>query len=205
MIWLDWALLGVLAISALAGMRVGLLWTAVAVVSIYIGWLLAGQMSGAASLMVEAYTDSQTAKAIAEVLVYAVLLSLMLYAANRIVRAFRPLLSTATMGASSLLDRVGGLIVGLIAGTLLIGALVLIGARLTYQIDLNEIDAGAPGQVETRVAMGETVQEDLQELLSTSEVAGALVTVATALPAASFGLAPQYFGDSLELLKETLD
>ena len=205
MIWLDWALLGALAISALAGMRIGLLWTAVAAFSIYVGWLFAGQMSGTASLLVESYTDSTTALAIVQVVIYAALLALILYAAHRTVRALRPLLSAATMGASNLFDRVGGLVVGLLAGAMLAGALVLVGARLTYQIDLNEVDIGVPGQVETRVALGETVQEDLQELLSTSEVAGALVTIATLLPAASFGLAPLQFGDSLELLKETLD
>ena len=205
MSWLDIVLLAVLAISGFAGMRVGLLWTAVAAGSIYVGWLFAGQISGAASLMVEAYTDSTTALAVVQVLVYAVLLSLILYVAHRTVRALRPLLSAATMGAANLLDRVGGLIVGLLAGALIIGALVLVGARLTYQIDLNEVEIGVPGQVEARVELGETVQEDLEGVLSSSEVVGALVGVATFLPADALGLTPLHFGDSVELLEQTLD
>lgn len=203
--WLDFVLLAVLIISGFAGMRLGLLWTAVAAGSIYVGWLFAGQMSGTASLLVEAYTDSTTVLAVVQVLVYVALLSLILYVAHRMVRAIRPLLSAATMGAANLFDRLGGLVVGLLAGALIIGALVLVGARLTYQIDLTEVEIGVPGQVEARVELGETVQEDLEELLSTSEVVGALVTAATFLPADALGLAPSHFGDSLDLLEQTLD
>ena len=205
MIWLDWVLLVVLALSAFAGMRLGLLWSVVAGGGFLLAWLFAGNISSAASVGVQAYTDSPTALAVVSVLIYLILLGVMLYSVNRLVAAVRTLLSTATFGASSMLDKVGGLLLGLVVGAMVIGAVILVGARLTYQLDYDEVDLDVPGQVEARVELGENVREDLESLLASSEVVGALVSIATALPADTLGLAPTYFGDSLELLNRALD
>ncbi len=203
MIWLDWLLLVLLAMSAFAGLRLGLLWSVVAGGSFLMAWFFAGNISSAAGLGVQAYTDSPTALAVVSVLIYLALLAVVLYSVNRLVSAIRTLLSAATFGASGLLDRVGGLLLGLVVGALVIGSVVLIGARLTYQLDYDELDV--PGRVEARVDLGENVQEDLENLLSSSEVVGVLVRIATALPADTLGLAPTYFGDSLDLLEQALD
>ena len=203
--WLDILLLALLAMSAFAGARLGVFWAAMAFGSLMIGWYFAGNVSGAATLAVETYTDSSTARAVVNAVVYVALLSVMLYAASRVLKVVKPLLSTVTLGTSSILDRVGGLLLGLVIGLMLIGAVILVGARLTYQVDLGAVDPGVPGSVEQRVAQGETVHEGLQELLSSSAVVWGLVQVATALPADTLGLAPLDFGDSLELLDEALD
>lgn len=205
MIWLDWLLLLLLAMSAFAGLRLGLLWSVVAGGSFLMAWFFAGNISSAAGLGVQAYTDSPTALAVVSVLIYLALLAVVLYSVNRLVSAIRTLLSAATFGASGLLDRVGGLLLGLVVGALVIGSVVLIGARLTYQLDYDELDLDVPGRVEARVDLGENVQEDLENLLSSSEVVGVLVRIATALPADTLGLAPTYFGDSLDLLEQALD
>ena len=205
MIWLDWILLAVLAMSAFAGMRLGLLWSVVAGGGFLLAWLFAGNISSAASVGVQAYTDSPTALAVVSVLIYLILLGVVLYSVNRLVAAIRTLLSTATFGASSMLDKVGGLLLGLVVGAMVIGAVILVGARLTYQLDYDEVDLDVPGQVEARVELGENVREDLESLLASSEVVGVLVSIATALPADTLGLAPTYFGDSLELLNRALD
>ena len=205
MIWLDWVLLAVLAMSAFAGMRLGLLWSVVAGGGFLLAWLFAGNISSAASVGVQAYTDSPTALAVVSVLIYLILLGVVLYSVNRLVAAVRTLLSTATFGASSMLDKVGGLLLGLVVGAMVIGAVILVGARLTYQLDYDEVDLDVPGQVEARVELGEDIREDLEGLLASSEVVGGLVSIATALPADTLGLAPTYFGDSLELLNRALD
>ena len=205
MIWLDWILLVVLALSAFAGMRLGLLWSVVAGGGFLLAWLFAGNVSSAASVGVQAYTDSPTALAVVSVLIYLILLGIMLYSVNRLVAAVRTLLSTATFGASSMLDKVGGLLLGLVVGAMVIGAVILVGARLTYQLDYDEVDLDVPGQVEARVELGEDIREGLEGLLSSSEVVGVLVSIGTALPADTLGLAPTYFGDSLELLNRALD
>ena len=203
--WLDWALLVALILSAFAGMRVGLFNAALGFGSLLVGWYFAGQVSTTVGLAVAVYTDSTTVQAVVSVLVYVLLLAIMLYAASRVIAIFKSFLSTATMGASNILDRVGGLALGFLVGLMLIGAVVLIGARLTYQVDLGAIDHDVPGQLAERVAQEETVHKELEDFLGTSKVVGALVRLAVALPGKALGLAPAEFGDSLVLLEEALD
>ena len=203
--WLDVVLLGLLAISAFAGARVGIIWAAVAFGSVLVGWYFAGNVSSAAAFAVSAYTDSTTIPAVVNVLTYVALLAVALYVATRVLRFLRPLLAAVTLGLSSMLDRLGGLLLGFIIGLLLVGAIVLVASRITYQVDLGAVDLGTPGAVEERVQAGETVLDGLEELMASSTVVSATVRVATALPANALGLAPTDFGDALEILDQALD
>ena len=205
MIWLDWALLALLVAAAFAGWRVGIIGAGMALGGLLTGWYFAGQVSAAAVLAVEAYTDSTSVHAVVSVLIYVALLVLVLYAAGRVLRLLKPLLSMVTLGMSAVIDRLGGMALGFVVGLMLIGAVVLIGARLTYQIDLSALEGDVRGQVMERVKDEGKVQQDLERLLSASEVVGAVVQLAVALPGDALGLAPAGYGASLELLQEVLD
>ena len=203
--WLDWLLLGALILSAFAGMRVGLFWSMAAFGSLLVGWYFAGNVSNAASQAVEVWTDSTTVQATITVLIYVALMAIMLYAASRAIAAIKPFLSTTTLGVSTAIDRVGGLALGFLVGAMVLGAVVLVAARLTYQIDLDVIDDSVPGELHGQVQNAKTVHEDLERFLGESEVVGALVRVSTALPSDTLGLAPADYGLSLKLLEEALD
>ncbi len=201
--WLDWALIAVLAVSAFAGLRVGLLSAVAIFFSQLIAWYFAGQVSTAAALGVEAYTDSTTAQAVVTVIIYLALLAVVLYAAAKFIKVVKTVMSSMTLGLSNVADRVGGLVWGFVVGVMVVGAVVLILARLTYQIDLSAVDTS--GQTFVSIEEGEVIQEGLQSLLSESQVAAAVVRVGVALPADALGLAPGGFGTSLELLDQALD
>lgn len=203
--WLDVILLALLAMSAFAGARVGIIWTAMAFGSVLAGWYFAGNVSSAAVFAVSAYTDSTTIPAVVNALTYVALLALALYIATRALRLLKPLLAAVTLGLSSMLDRLGGLLLGLIVGLLFVGAIVLVAARITYQVDLSAVDLDTPGAVEGRIQAGETVLGGLEDLLASSTVVSAMVRVATALPANTLGLAPPDFGEALEVLDQALD
>ena len=203
--WLDWALLVALILSAVAGMRVGLFWSLAAFGSLLVGWYFAGNVSNAASQAVEVWTDSTSVQATVTVLIYVALMAIMLYTASRAIAAIKPFLSTTTLGISNVIDRAGGLVLGFIVGAMVLGAVVLVAARLTYQIDLDIIDDAAPGELHVQVQHAKTVHEGLERFLGESEVVGALVRVSTALPSDTLGLAPADYGLSLKLLEEALD
>ena len=57
---------------------------------------------------------------------------------------------------------------------MVLGAVVLVAARLTYQIDLDVIDDSVPGELHGQVQNAKTVHEDLERFLGESEVVGAL-------------------------------
>lgn len=203
--WLDILLLAGLAASGFAGARVGIFWAAMAFGSLLLSWYFAGNISGAASLAITHYTESPTVHAVVHALIYAALFAVVLYAASRMLAVIKAFLATATFGASNVIDRLGGLALGLFIGLALIGAVVLVGARLTYQVDFSEIDLDVPGSVEERVRQGETVLEGVEGLLTSSAIARAIIRAGSSLPGDALGLAPMELGDSLQLLDRSLD
>ena len=203
--WLDWVFLALLVVGAFAGWRAGLFWAAVYFVSVFIAGFFAARLGGATSLGVDAYTDSPFLLSLLDSILYLLILTLLLYVASRLLRALKPVLSTATFGLSSVVDRVGGLVVGLIVALLVIAAVVLVMARLTYQLDLRAVEVDVPGPVSERLQTGEKVVVDLQDILTSSQVVGVAVPVAVALPGDVLGLAPTTFGTSLLLLDAALE
>ena len=201
--WLDWLLLAALLASALAGFRVGLIWGAVAFAALLIGWYFAGSVSAAAALAVESYTDSPAVHSALGSLIYVVLLLVMVYAATRVLRVLRPLLSAFTLGIANVIDRLGGLALGFVAGLLLVGAVVLVGARLAYPIDLAGVDAEQAPQ--HRLQQAEAVRGGLEDFLTSSLVVRGVTRLAVALPGDALGLAPADLGASLRLLHAALD
>ena len=203
--WLDFVLLAMLAVSGFAGARLGLFWAALAFAGLLVSWYFAGNVSGAAALAMPAWTESATAQAVLHVLIFLALYAIVLYALGRALAIVKALLATVTLGMSALIDRAGGFLVGLVIGLALTASLVLVCARLTYQIDFSEIDLDVPESVEERVRQGETVQESLEGLLAGSAIVRAVVRTGSALPGDALGLAPMELGDALELLDQALD
>ena len=203
--WLDWVFLTLLVIGAFAGWRAGLFWAVIYFVSVFFAGFFAARLGGVTSLGVEAYTDSPFLLSLLDSIFYLLLLSLLLYVAGRFLKALKPLMSTATMGLSSVVDRIGGLAVGFIVALMVIAAVVLVMARLTYQLDLRAVEFDVPGPVSERLQTGEKVVVDLQDVLTSSQVVAVAVPVAVALPGDVLGLAPTPFGTSLLLLDAALD
>lgn len=205
MSWLDVVFLAALALSGVAGARVGLFWTALAFLGLLVSWYFAGNISGAFSFALPHYTESTTTQAVLHVVIFVALFAIVLYALGRALAVLKVFLSTATLGMSTVLDRAGGFLVGLVIGLAIISSLVLVAARLTYQVDFREIDLDVPTSVEERVQQGETVLDGLQNMLSESAIARGVIRAGASLPGNALGLAPMELGDSLHLLDQALD
>ena len=108
--WLDFFLIGIIVVGAVVGLRTGLLGAAILAVGAYLGWLVASQLSGAIGDII----GSGISETIVTVASYAVIVVLGIVVARLVFKAVKPFLTAATMGLSSLVDRVGGLILGLV-------------------------------------------------------------------------------------------
>ena len=117
--WIDFVLLAVLILGALYGMRMGLIKAVFVTVGVYVGWLLAGQWSDRVGGIFE---GSGSTDSIVTVLTYAVTIAGAVIAANYAVKVLRPFLTIFTLGLSSLVDRLGGLVLGILLGIALSGA-----------------------------------------------------------------------------------
>ena len=186
--WLDFFLIGVVVVCAIVGLRTGLLGAAILVVGAFLGWLAASHLSGALGDIV----GSGISETIVTVVFYAVVVALGIVAARLVFKLMKPFLTAATMGMSSVVDRVGGLVLGLVLGLALFGAVIVGLARLTYDF--------APGEL----PRAEESRQTLEDALAGSRVVPAFIKVADALPGNTLGLVPSDFGRALDVLeKET--
>ena len=207
--WLDFVLIAVIVVAALIGMRFGLIRGAITAVGVYIGWLLAGQYSDDIGALFE---ESPSNDALVTVISYAVIMVGALIVSGILARLVRPLLTVFTLGMSSLVDRLGGLVVGLLIGVAIAGALIIGMARLTYNFDIESIAESAPLEKASRVArIGdqlarvEDTREQLESALANSQLVSAFIDVTDAIPGDTLGFVPSDFKFALEILEEHID
>ena len=198
--WIDIGFVVVLVFGAIIGLRTGLIGAAVIAVALVIGWYLAGLISPAVG---DLFEGARTVKTIITTLLYVLLMSIVLAIAENVARWVKRLSAVATLGLSSLADRLGGAALGLVIGFILASALLLALARAAYDTEApSEGVAGAavariPNVVETRTAVEDSV--------AGSAVAPAVIRVYTHLPGNALGLVPDDFMVSLETLENRIE
>ena len=186
--WLDIVLIGLVIVGALRGFRIGLLGAAVNAFALILGWLLASQAAYALGLVGGFVEWSSTSIIVA---VYVIVIALTVAVVQFAWGIIRRSLGIVTLGASSLIDRVGGLVLGIVLGGVLAGALVLTLARLTYDMPLES----------SRVTSSSgDVREGLEDALSESTVVKTFITQTAGLPLNSFGFVSPGFAESLEMI-----
>lgn len=198
--WIDIGFVVVLVFGTIIGLRTGLIGAAVIAVALVIGWYLAGLISPAVG---DLFEGARTVKTIITTLLYVLLMSIALAIAENVAKSVKRLSAVATLGLSSLADRVGGAVLGLVIGFILASALLLALARATYDTEVpSEGVAGAavariPNVVETRTAVEDSVAD--------SAVAPTVIRVFTHLPGNALGLVPDDFMVSLETLENRIE
>ena len=203
--WFDFVLLAALALGALYGLRMGLIKAVFITVGVYVGWLLAGQWSDdLGGLFGSVGSDT-----IVTVISYAIIVVGALIATSYAAKIVKPMLTVFTLGLSSLVDRLGGLVLGLLIGIAISGALIVGFARLTYNLDTAAITDLAPtqvsGQVAEQLAKVEDVREGLETALTGSQLVSTFLDLADALPGNAMGYIPSDFKLALAILKKNIE
>lgn len=195
--WLDWVLLAIIAITALVGMKVGLIRAALSFVAMVIGWIFAGQISDKVGGIFDSSLSNDT---IVTVTTYAVLMIIAIIISGFITKIIKPIMAIFTLGLSSMVDKIGGLALGLLFGFAIVGVVIIAGARLTYDFDTSVLEDKLPGQVSDQLPKIDDVSEKLETALSESKIVETVVNVIDVLPAGALGLAPSDFGTAMEIL-----
>ncbi|MCH8939921.1 MAG: CvpA family protein [Chloroflexi bacterium] len=195
--WLDWVLLAIIAITALVGMKVGLIRAALSFVAMVIGWVFAGQISDKVGGIFDSSLSNDT---IVTVTTYAVLMIIAIIISGFITKIIKPIMAIFTLGLSSMVDKIGGLALGLLFGFAIVGVVIIAGARLTYDFDTSVLEDKLPGQVSDQLPKIDDVSEKLETALSESKIVETVVNVIDVLPAGALGLAPSDFGTAMEIL-----
>ena len=204
--WLDFVLLGTLAVSAAVGLKLGLMKAVLVALALYVGSVIAGRLSGGVGEFLSSLVSVEgdvgdllnktiQNETILTVATYAVIIGAFLLLA-RMLAKLGFVLKLATLGLSSVVDRGGGLLLGFLIGATLTSALVLGLAALTYGTEYD--DALSSTAALERV---DVVVDNFEGALIGSRLVSVHLEAFDLLPASALGFVPPSFSRAVDILQ----
>ncbi len=195
--WLDVAIVALILVCVIWGGKTGLFNTALYGIGLLISWSL----SGYASLLVAHFFESNASlSTIVSTLCYVIVLGSSIVVVRAVTKLIRPatfIIDVITVG----MNRVGGLFIGLIIGILATSILICGLARFTYDLNLSfdlpsstKIDSV---QVSNKI---ENTRDFSETALMDSKSATVFITVLTTLPSNVFQIVPSQYMAPLIIL-----
>ena len=117
------------------------------------------------------------------------------------------MLSVVTIGISSILDRIGGLALGLIIG-LSLSSMVVIGlARLTYSFDSDTVTNNIPGSVAGQVPIQkiDNIKTGLEGKMVDSKLVSASISSFNKIPGDTLGYVSAVFEVAIDFLRRAIE
>ncbi len=197
--WLDIVLLVIVGLGLFLGLKTGLIGAAITTAGVVVGWFVAGQLSGAIGGIFEDSPGGDTWVTVGSYVVIIVLSVVLFRIAGKIAK---PILVIGTLGAASLVDRLGGLALGLVIGLAVAGAVLTVAARLAYNFTLPSSDLPGASQV---LPVVEDKKQFIEDGLMDSAIATVFVDIRSKLPASALGFIPSDFDAALDILESEID
>ena len=203
----DWVLVAVFVVSALLGLKWGLVQSILNFVAIYVAMLVGAQIADG---LVARVTDDVQNESVATAIGYVVIFLSVFIIAQIVGRIIRPMLTIIFLGW---VDKLGGVVVGILLGGILVIGAVTAMARVAYPQDeaiLVEIEDLASGNLEAAKErlyqeLAERYGRDtLKEWLADSSLVPGVLDTRSKLPASVLGLVPGEFATALNTLEADL-
>ncbi|MCH7801419.1 MAG: CvpA family protein [Chloroflexi bacterium] len=220
--WLDITLIVIMALGLLWGLKTGLISAIFTAVGILVGWVVAGQLADDIGGYFESSLNSDT---LVTVVSYAVIIIASVIIIGFIGKIIKPIVGIATLGASSMVDKLGGLAMGLVIGLAIAGVFITGMARFAYNftVEIPDIEiAGAAGSALGSQASAVTgaltdslsgfslpivddKKEAVEDALTESTIVPIFMNIRGALPGNALGFIPADFAAALDILQEAID
>ena len=184
--WLDLVFIGIVGVSALRGLKIGLIWAGFTALGIFVGSILGGQLSNdIGGLFSGIDSDSAVANAIFYALIITIFLVIAAAAASLVVRK---VLTILLMGWA---DKLAGGALGIAAGAVISAGVIMGMANLTYGSEVAD-------EIATKV-LNSTLDTDrakarLEEGLTHSAIVDTFLDVVDVVPPSTFGSFPTTSG-----------
>ena len=192
--WLDIVILITILVGVWRGVKTGIIGAAIMAVGGLVGWMVAGRLSDD----IGGIFDNLASDTIVTTASYVIIIAAAILASIYIAKVVRPTLTAATLGLSSAMDKIGGLVLGLLYGLVVSATLIVAMARLTY--DFEPPDSGSVSEAQV-----ESTRQFLEDALVESAAAPAFVDVLDVLPGNALGFVPSDFKASLDILDARID
>jgi len=222
--WLDIALIVTLVLGLLWGIKAGLIGATFTAVGILVGWVLAGQVAGDIGGLFESSLNSDT---LVTVVSYAIIIIASVVIIGFIGKIAKPILTTATLGMSGMVDKLGGLALGLVIALAIAGVFITGMARFAYNFTIQTpgVEAVAPGITGTAIggqaaaatgaltdALGDVSlpivadkKQAVEDSLTESTIVPIFMDIQGALPADALGFIPADFALALDILQAEIN
>jgi len=209
----DWVLVALFVAGALLGLKWGLVQSALNFIAVYVAMLVGAQFADG---LIERFTDDIDNESITTAIGYIVIFLAVFIAAQIAGKAIRTMLKIVFLGW---VDRLGGVLVGALLGSILVIGAVTAMARIAYPQDevilanIADIDitAGVEGIAD---AARERLYQELAERygrdtlrgwMADSSLIPTVLDVTDAIPANVLGLIPGEFASALDTLGADLE
>lgn len=203
----DWVLVAVFVVGALLGLKWGLVQSVLNFVSVYIAMLVGAQFADG---LVARITDDVQNESVATAIGYVVIFLGVFIIAQIVGKIIRAMLTIVFLGW---VNKLGGVVVGLLLGAILVTGVVTAMARVAYPQDeaiLVEIEDLGTGNIE---AAKERLYQELAERygrdtlkgwLADSSLVPRILDTRAKLLANVLGLIPGEFSTALDTLEADL-
>lgn len=201
--WLDIGLIVLVGVSAVVGMRIGLISATLAVVGVFLGLSVAGQVTEEARAM---FDESVSDNTIFTTVSYTALIVASLMISRLAAKITKSILKVLTLGMSSMVDKLGGIALGATFGVAIAAVVVLVGAKIAYDFDAEALKAQLPSQAKERIsserlaAIGESLGA-IEGVLEESQAVAILVSVTDTLPKSTLNMVPGEFRTALDIMR----
>jgi membrane protein required for colicin V production len=202
----DWVLIAVFVVGALMGLKWGLVQSILNFVAVYVAMLVGAQFADG---LVARVTDNVENESVATAIGYVVIFLGVFIIAQIVGKIIRAMLTIIFLGW---VDKLGGVIVGLLLGAILVTGVVTAMARVAYpqdeailvEIDLLSGDLDAAKERLYQELAERYGRDTLKGWLADSSLVPRVLDTRSKLPANVLGLIPGEFATALDTLEADL-
>ena len=197
--WIDIVLIVLFVLGLYLGFKTGLIGAAILTAGVVVGWLVAGQLADEVGGIFE---DSPGGDTWVTVVSYVLIIAVSVVVFRIVGKVAKPILTISTLGASSMVDRLGGVAMGLVIGIAVSGAAITVSARLAYNFTPPIGDLPGASQV---LPLVEDRKQFLEDGLMGSEIVPVFLDIRDKLPGNALGFIPSDFNSALDILEEEIE
>ncbi|MAT08132.1 MAG: CvpA family protein [Dehalococcoidia bacterium] len=198
--WLDIVFILISIVAIFYSFKTGLFSAAFILIGIVVGWQVAGHYSdNIGSALSTTISSDRTVSVISYVVIMIVAIVVAKLASNLI----KPMISVASFGISSLIDKLGGLILGIVLAGFITGSIILGMTRLSYSFEIPDFAGDSTLEVLNLDSLD--VNESLNNLLQNSNFVRTFVRVVENVPADAIGFVPDDYDIAVKMLSERIE
>ena len=198
--WLDIVFILISIVAIFYSFKTGLFSAAFILIGIVVGWQVAGHYSdNIGSALSTTISSDRTVSVISYVVIMIVAIVVAKLASNLI----KPMISVASFGISSLIDILGGVILGIILAGFITGSIILGMTRLSYSFEIPDFAGDSTLEVLNLDSLD--VNESLNNLLQNSNFVRTFVRVVENVPADAIGFVPDDYDIAVKMLSERIE